>query len=1220
MPRPERQLGPENDVLQRFAADLRRLRESAGSPGYRELARRANYSSTTLSDAAGGRRLPSLPVTLAYVGVCDGDRAEWEARWRAVAAELAPTELEAPDNDIRAPYVGLAAFQPEDADRFFGRRRLVDELVARLGQRRFLAVFGPSGSGKSSLLRAGLLPAVAAADSETDRARPVLLFTPGEHPLHECATQLARLLGVPAGSVLADLIADPHHLNLAVRQALLTLPEEAELLIVVDQFEEVFTQCGDSGERTQFVAALLAAAQATTSRARVVLGVRADFYGRCAEHPDLVEALQDGQTLVGGMQAEELRAAITQPAISAGLAVETALVSTIVSEMVGRPGALPLMSHALVETWRRRRGNTLTLAGYQAAGAIEGAVAQTAERTHTALDPARQQVAREVFLRLTTLGEGTDDLRRRARRAELDDIDPAAAEVLDTLARARLLTLGEETVEIAHEAVIRSWPRLRHWLTRDRDGLRVHRQLTEAANTWESLGRDPGALYRGVQLDTACEWNTRRRTSLTPAEQQFLDASSAARVGEHRATQRRARRLWSLVAGIAVVAMVAVVTSVVAVRQTQAAEDQRSLAMSRKLAADSVAMATVAPENSMLLAIEAYHQAPTVEARSALLSAQGQAFEARLTGHQQAVVSVAFNPDGHTLATASLDGTVKLWDSTTRRTTATFDATTTSGFTGRVLAFSPDGHTLATNSRDGAVALWDVTTQRQRSTIGDHVHVNTAATFSPDGRTVALGTVRGVVNLWDLVTGTETELSGGNGFVGDAAFSPDGRLLAAEDASGAVQLWEVGSHAATTLQAGHSAAGLGSGLAFSPDGRLLAVGGADGVRLWDPASRQEIPGLSDHSGTVLDLAFGPDGRTLVSLGRNVGLWDVQSRQEIRVLARNDDVAHGVAVSPDGHTVAAGGSGNAVTLWDLRGPVLTSHPVSADSPRDAAPVAFGPDGRTLAVGGHTGGVELWDLSSRTSTAIPVGDRAFVYGLTFGPDGRSLVVGSRSLVGRDGITHGQVDLWDVTSSRDVATYPAPYDSVGVMFDPDGHALVATGTVGLVGLTDVATREEIAVQTDEKGAVSGAALGLDGHTLAVSGAGQASNDGSVEVWNVQTRQRIATLAGHEGVIAGVALSPDGRTVAAGSQDGTVHLWDVAMQQETAVLTGHTGAVSALAFSADGHTLATSGHDGAVRLWDLDVNHVRDRLCRTVLDNTTAEQRGRLVPDGSLPQCGTR
>ncbi len=422
MPRGERPLDEGDTPLLRFAADLRALRKAAGSPVYRELSRRANYSAPVLSEAAAGRKLPSLAVTLAYVRACGGDETTWEARWRETAAQNEPPPL-ADDRD--PPYPGLAAFQITDADRFFGRAALVAELLAQVRATRLVGVFGASGSGKSSLLRAGL-----AAPSPG----PTFVFTPGPHPLEECALALASLTGEPGATLLEELTTSASVLHLRVRQALADYPDETDLLLVIDQFEELFTVCADAAERQAFLAALGHATTAPRSRVRVVLGVRSDFFAHCARHGELRPALGVGQVLVTSMTPDELREAIIRPAVKANCTVDGALVACLVAEAVDQPGVLPLVSHALVETWRRRQGMTLTLAGYEQAGGIRHALARTAETVYTGLTEPRQAVARQVLLRLTALGTGTEDTKRRISRTELDQT-PLLDSVLTTLTR-----------------------------------------------------------------------------------------------------------------------------------------------------------------------------------------------------------------------------------------------------------------------------------------------------------------------------------------------------------------------------------------------------------------------------------------------------------------------------------------------------------------------------------------------------------------------------------------------------------------------------------------------------------------------------------------------------------------------------------------------------------------------------------------------------------------
>ncbi|HEX6354732.1 helix-turn-helix transcriptional regulator [Actinophytocola sp.] len=569
MGRPERPIDPDAGPLQRFAWELRQLRQRAGGVSYRQLARRAHYSATALSGAASGEQLPSRAVTLAYVAACGGDREEWAARWAAVAGQLGTRTRGGMRNGVvqSAPYLGLSAFQPEDADLFFGREELIDDMLARLADGPFLALFGASGTGKTSLLRAGLLAAVRAGRGPCDWT-PVLL-TPGRRPLEELAVQIAALHRISPGSLHTDLVANPDNLDLAIRQAMASRSPHARALLVVDQFEEIFTLCRDERERAGFVTALLRAAGGARGRARVVLGVRADFYGSCTDFPDLLATLPGAQMLLDPMNRDDLRAAILGPARAAGLTVEPELVATVVADVEGRPGALPLMSHALLETWRRRSRRTLTLAGYQDAGGVPGAVAKTAEQAYAELGAAQQHIAKNVFLRLTALGEGMEDTGRRVDRHELmSDVDNEL--VLDRLARARLVTLDSCRVELVHDTLIREWPRFRQWLSEERETVRVHRRLTEAAAEWADSGHDAGYLYRGARLAV---WLERPSADLNEQERAFLTTS---RQREARELTARRRRVRALVVVLCLALVVISVLAVLAVIQRDEARDQRT--------------------------------------------------------------------------------------------------------------------------------------------------------------------------------------------------------------------------------------------------------------------------------------------------------------------------------------------------------------------------------------------------------------------------------------------------------------------------------------------------------------------------------------------------------------------------------------------------------------------------------------------------------------------
>ncbi|MEU9117089.1 helix-turn-helix domain-containing protein [Streptomyces sp. NPDC048483] len=741
MGRPETDIDPGKGPIQRFAYGLRKLRQEAGGITYRQMARQVEYSVSTLSRAAVGEQLPSLAVVLAYVRACGGDESEWEARWHATAREeskRAAEEEEATD----APYRGLARFEPADEHLFHGRVDLTDDLDDLAHRHRVTVVFGPSGSGKSSLLRAGLIPRLRRTTDPSLRPAAVRIFTPGPHPARTHGGALAPTEGA------------------------------GDTWLIVDQFEEVFTLCHDLKEREEFVTGLLAA-QDPGSRLRVVLGVRADFYARFLEHGELAEAVRTASLPVGPMTPAELREAVVKPAAAHGLIVERTLTARLLDEVGHEPGGLPLLSHVLLETWRRRRARTLTLVGYEATGGLRGAIAQSAEDAYRRLTLAQARTARRVLLRLITPGEGAPDTRRPTPRGELDTGAPGdAAAVLDALARARLITLDDEVVDLAHEALIAAWPRLSHWIEESRERLVVHRRLTEATAAWEALDRDPGALYRGMRLSVAEErlgttdedrtgtpstcstgepvpqaranptTDGRTRTEesartdeLTPTERDFLTASIAAREDERRAATRRHRAMRLLAASLAVLLVVVTGITLYAVDERQDALRERRLALSRQLAAQAMRLAPSQPALAKLLSMEAYRTAATPQARGTLLTMAAYEYhQGELTGHTDAVSEVAFAPDGRTLVSVSRDRRILLWDARRQVRRATLDGHRTWL---RAVAFSPDGRTLASAGDDGDVVLWDTATQRRTATLTGHTAPIKGLAFSPDGRTLA---------------------------------------------------------------------------------------------------------------------------------------------------------------------------------------------------------------------------------------------------------------------------------------------------------------------------------------------------------------------------------------------------------------------------------------------------------------------------------------------------
>jgi WD40 repeat protein len=1158
-----------------------------------------------------------------------------------------------------APYRGLASFQTEDAAWFFGREAITARLV-RLATEDCppgvpLTVVGPSGSGKSSLLRAGLIPALPDWSQ-----RRLALFTPGATPLGELARQLARLRGVtveavvgegagadlagssPAGPDLAGSV-DPAESS-RVEAALRRDPGDASrlisdvspgLVIVVDQFEEIFTACRDEGEQQRFITAICALA----GPAVVVLALRADFYDRALRYPELAGALQERQVVVVPMTREEVRSAIVEPARLARLDVADGLVELLLSDLAPRSpdvsldgagheaGALPLLSHALLTTWSRRHAGRLTVADYEASGGIRHAIARTADQVYESLDEEQRDIARRLFLRLVYVADDAPLTRSSARLGELRDWPDETAssgEVLDRFVAERLITVDAGTAQITHEALLAAWPRLRAWIDANREGLRVRRRLSDAARTWDGAGRDPAALLRGGQLALARDWVTDpvNRDSLSALIRAFVDAGIVREQQEQAAERNRTLRLRRLVAALTVLVIVTVALAGYAFQQREAATSARDNAtaardnaQSREVAIEADQVRGQSAELAAQLSLAAYRIAPTAEARASLLESSGSPAAAGLTDSTGVVEAVGLSPDHRVLAVAGADGSLRLWDVARPAHPVSMGSPLLAADRQKplyALAFSPDGRILAAAGAGKTVTLWDMRTPGRPAELGSPL-TGPASTvyslaFSDRGSLLAAGSADKTVRLWDLADPEHpkvegTPLTGPAGSVQSVAFSPDADVLAAGSADKTVRLWNV-SRPARPVALGRPLTGPAqqvNSVTFSPDGSTLAAGSEDRkVWLWNvstPARPVREAPLSGATDWVNTISFSPDGRSLAagSSDDRVLVWNLATRAAatwaLAATLPQPQPVTSLAWDGGGRLVAGDADG-LVRLWTLPTPVLRAGG-AADS------VAYGDDGQLLAVGGPS--LQLWDPITRTLLAaalVPGPANVAVNAVAFLAGGSTLAAG---------YSDGDLQLWKVVHGRSLSPLSRPVQASAsglvefTAFSPNGRLLATCGddgTVRLWSVTDPALPRLLATVSHPKTIAFSVAFSPNGRTLAA-----ASTDDLTRLWNVSRPAHPTKigkpLGGPTSYAISVTFSPDGRTLAVGSADKTVRLWDVTNLAHPVrlgrPLTGTGGYVYSVAFSPDGRTLASGATDGTVWLWHVS-DPARPRLEATL------------------------
>jgi WD40 repeat protein len=1135
----------------------------------------------------------------------------WHEERRKSAEAAAPQLAEAPavfetipkTETVGAnPYRGLEPFRKEHAELFFGREAIVDQLwnvflqlhaTGTGGETpiRLLAVLGASGSGKSSVAQAGLLPRLQQDPLPGIPAPLEVVFRPEARPLESLAVALARAASnefSPARAIEFEQVVRTREGHDGLRYLAERMLDVGGggLILLVDQFEELYSLCNDEQERAAFIGNLLNAAREPRGRVSIILTLRSDFLGAVNHHPELSRLIARQNVLVPVMGEDELRRAIAEPAKRAGHEIDESTVDLLIEQTLGREGALPALEFVLTRIWEGFRNGVSSADTVREFGGVGGALAKEAKRLYESLSDDQKTVARRAFLAMTMLGEGTKDTRRRASIDEMITAGQSEADVRRVLEifadpDRRLITLaadkeGRTIAEVAHEALFEHWAQLREWLARGRDDLRFQRRLTAAAAEWaDDPQRPEGLLWQSPLLDLLNEYHRRHAMDMTPEQLEFLEASRALRARREQeaeaqrlaeierekleeqrraeaerqklvvqaaqereaAAHKLARRTQMAAIGAGALALVAasfggysIALKGVAEQAAERGEVQRKIAQAERDKALRY--------QSLLLAATARQETASGKPINGILVAL------------EALPKDMVKPDRPYVveAEAALYGAVL-----ERRELYTLEGHTAWV---RSAAFSPDGTRVVTASDDATARLWDAASGEALATLEGHTGTVNSAAFSPDGTEVVTASNDNTARVWDAASGEALVTLDVPARVWAAAFSPDGTrvVTASEDAT--ARLWDAASGEALTLE-GHTETV--NSVAFSPDGTRVVTASADETaRLWDAASGEALVTLEDW---LQSAAFSPDGtRVVTTLDNTARLWDAASGKALATLSGHTGTVNSAVFSPDGTEVVTASDDNTARLWDAASGeelvTLEGHTVLVLS------AAFSPDGTRVVTASADETARLWDAASGEELVTLEGHTGLVWSAAFSSDGTRVVTASDDQTAR---------VWDAATGKALATL----DGWSAAFSPDGTRVVTASHDNTARVWDAA---------------SGEALTLEGHTESVNSVAfspdgtrvvTASDDHTARLWDAASGEALATLEGHTARVWSAAFSPDGTRVVTASDDHTARLWDAASGKELVTLEGHTDTVLSAAFSPDGTRVVTASWDRTARTW---------------------------------------
>ena len=1103
------------------------------------------------------------------------------------------------------PYRGLLAFQSGDAKHFFGREEAVERLIARIREDveyfRFLAVIGPSGSGKSSLVKAGLIPSLWNGKITSSENWFVADMIPGNSPLENLETALKRVATTLPDNLFETLASSATGLREAAHNIL--PDDDSELVLLIDQFEELFTLLADESERQHFLDILYDAVKAGDSRIRIFITLRADYYDKPLQYSEFGKLLRTRMETVLPLDAGELERAIEMPARQVGVTFETGLIARIVSEMTMQIGALPLLQYALTELFERREGRILTQKSYEAIGGAVGALAKKTDEIYLNLNPAGQALAKQLFLRLVTLGEGSGDTRRRTTREELRSLtehQDLIEELIDTFANYRLLSLDHDpdsrkpTVEVAHEAILREWKRLRTWLNSSRNDIRQERLLARSASEWEEAKRDPGYLPGGSRLEDIEKWIETRTISLTPLEQDFVSASIAERDKKVLAEQQRVAREKELeqrsFAILSVLVIVFAIATFIALGLTTFAFGQRNIAEDNFERAERIRLAAQAQigldsgANSIvtaLLSLRSLQLGYSPEADSSLLNALSTGFATRqLNGHIDAITGLAISSDGTQLLSASRDDTWRIWNIETDDETRVFD-----GHDADLLAieFSPDNRSVITAGSDATLRVWNAVSGRETLRIEHESPVRSIA-ISPDGALIASSDDDNGVFLWDSSSGELIRsFTGHSASVNQVVFSSDGQLLGTGSLDNTAAIWHVNSGERLQEFTGHTQCICS--IAFSPDDDFFLTTGYDNIaRLWDSESGAEIQRFSGHDEFIYQGLFTPDGDFILTASEDgtLRLWNIETGLEVRRITTQSTGISALEISQDGTFIYTGSTDGNIQSWQFE---FIPEPQILPDPQESRRRGIIlsdllPDGRVLLMGNADGTIRYWSVErSLILRETSTGNGAIFNDMVLSPNGNSIMIGGNN---------GNLAMFDTASGTELQVYlghrGAIYD---VEISSDGLQAITGGEDNTIRVWNVFTGDEILQLGGHTAPIRAVASSADNQFILTG-----SEDTTMRLWDIEVVRSLHQFRGHEGIIRAVAFSPDGTYALSGSDDRTARLWNTETGELEHTFEGHTDSVLSVAFSPDGTSILTGSADGTARLWDIETAEVLRNL----------------------------